>query len=58
MSFFTGMKKGHTKFNVKLDSYMDGLYNSTAEGQCFAILNGSNTNAACNESFGFLCEEV
>jgi hypothetical protein len=58
MTFFTGMKKGYTKIYTTMDQFMEGLYASTTEGQCFALLNGNHTSAACNETFGFLCEEV
>jgi hypothetical protein len=58
MTFLTGMKKGHTKFNATIDKFVEGLYSSTIEGQCFALLNGNHTSAACNESFGFLCEQA
>jgi hypothetical protein len=58
MTYFTGMKKGHTKMNARVDKTMESLYSSTADGKCFALFNGNHTSAACNESSGFLCVEM
>jgi hypothetical protein len=57
-TYLTGMMKSNVTLNVTLEPQMEEIFNTTAIGLCFAILNGNYTSTSCSANQGFLCEEL
>jgi len=51
-------KSNNTNNGLNFVDKVDILFNSTKEGECLAISNGSSGSVPCNESRGFICEEM